>query len=50
MRKRGLPSPDRADAVMLAKAHVPPPDEVVGSEDLDEELDEELDDYEISPY
>lgn len=26
MRKRGLPSPDRADAVMLAMAHVPDPD------------------------
>lgn len=46
MRKRGLPSPDRADAVMLAKAHVPPPDEILGAEDLDDELA----DYEISPY
>lgn len=46
MRKRGLPSPDRADAVMLAKAHVPPPDDIVGAE----ELDDELADFEISPY
>lgn len=46
MRKRGLPSPDRADAVMLAKAHVPPPDEIFDASDLDEELD----DYTISDY
>lgn len=39
MKKRGLPSPDRADAVMLGKAHVPPPDEVVDAGDLDEDLD-----------
>ncbi|MGI5223517.1 hypothetical protein [Actinoallomurus sp. CA-142502] len=47
MRKRGLPSPDRADAVMLAKAHVvvPPTDDVVEGQDLDEDLDA----YEISP-
>lgn len=46
MRKRGLPSPDRADAVMLAKAHVPSPEEIVEAEDLDDELDG----YNISPY
>jgi hypothetical protein len=45
MRKRGLPSPDRADAVMLAKAHVPPPDEIVDESDIDDDLDA----YEISP-
>jgi hypothetical protein len=41
MRKRGLPSPDRADAVMLTAATLPPPDEVVE--------DETDDDYDISP-
>ncbi|MEU4825092.1 hypothetical protein AB0H37_24740 [Actinomadura sp. NPDC023710] len=46
MKKRGLPSPDRADAVMLAKARVMPPDRLVEDEDLDEDLD----DFEISPY
>lgn len=46
MRKRGLPSPDRADAVMLAKAHVPPPDEILDDGDFDDELDS----YQISPY
>ncbi|KAB2347338.1 hypothetical protein [Actinomadura rudentiformis] len=46
MRKRGLPSPDKADAVMLAKAHVPPPDEIVEDDDLDEELA----DFSISRY
>jgi hypothetical protein len=40
MRKRGMPSPDRADAVMLATAHVPPSPAVVDMDDLDEELAE----------
>jgi hypothetical protein len=44
MRKRGLPSPDRADAVMLAKAHVPPPDEILDDEDFEDGL------VDISPY
>jgi hypothetical protein len=35
MKKRGLPSPDRADSMMLAYAHVPPPDEIVDDGDLD---------------
>jgi hypothetical protein len=42
MRKRGLPSPDRADAVMLTVAAPPPPNVVV-------ELDDE-DDFRISAY
>lgn len=42
MRKRGLPSPDRADALMLTAATPPPPDDVVE--------DPEFDDYGISPY
>ncbi|NEA21609.1 LAGLIDADG family homing endonuclease [Actinomadura bangladeshensis] len=46
MKKRGVPSPDRADAVMLAKAHVPPPDELVE----DEGIDQDLEAFEISPY
>ncbi|WP_109507345.1 hypothetical protein [Nocardioides speluncae] len=45
MRKRGLPSPDRADGLMLAFAHVAP-DQVVTAEDLEPELA----DYSISPY
>jgi hypothetical protein len=40
MRKRKLPSPDRADAVMLTAGAVPPPEQVVE--------DEEADDYRIS--
>jgi hypothetical protein len=47
MRKRGLPSPDRADAVMLAKAHVPQGHGTVLEAD---DFDDELDEYEISPY
>lgn len=43
MRKRGLPSPDRADAVMLAKARVPPPDQILDDDDFDDVVD-------ISPY
>ncbi|MFI7448089.1 hypothetical protein ACIBQX_11375 [Nonomuraea sp. NPDC049714] len=46
MKKRGLPSPDRADSVMLAYGHVAPPDEIVGNEDLDDDLAE----FSISPY
>lgn len=42
MRKRGLPSPDRADALMLTAATPPPFDAIV--EDADH------DDYEISRY
>jgi hypothetical protein len=42
MKKRGLPSPDRADALMLTSAATPPPDQVVE--------DPEVDDYEISSY
>lgn len=39
MKKRGLPSPDRADALMLARAHVPVViDETYDAEDLDDEL------------
>lgn len=45
MRKRGLPSPDRADAVMLGEAYVPPPDEIVDDTDLDDDLV-----VDISPY
>jgi hypothetical protein len=47
MRKRGLPSPDRADAVMLAKAHVR-----LSGEPVEPDEFEELDDrgYAISPY
>jgi len=47
MRKRGLPSPDRADAVMIAMAHVP---EGLGEIVDPEDLDDGLDDYDISPY
>lgn len=46
MKKRGLPSPDRADAVMLAYGHVPPPDQIVEDDDFDEDLSS----YEISRY
>ena len=46
MKKRGLPSPDRADAVMLAYAHVPPPDQIVD----DDEVDDDLSDYAISDF
>ena len=39
IRKRGLPSPDRADALMLAYAFVPPDlDDVVDQDDLDPDL------------
>lgn len=46
MKKRGLPSPDRADTMMLGKAFVAPPDQVVE----DEEIDDGLTDFDISPY
>lgn len=42
MKKRGLPSPDRADALMLTSASVLPADQVVE--------DPEHDEYEISLY
>jgi hypothetical protein len=43
MRKRGLPSPDRADTLMLAYAYVPEGDgEIVEPDDFE--------DYDISPY
>lgn len=40
MRKRGLPSPDRADTAMLAYAVVPPPDEVFEPDELSDAEDE----------
>lgn len=47
MRKRGMPSPDRADALMLAAAGVRlETTEIVEAGDLDDELA----DYAISPY
>jgi hypothetical protein len=46
MRKRGMPSPDRADALMLAFADAPVIDEIVDMEDLDPELAN----FSISPY
>ncbi|MFI6296844.1 hypothetical protein ACIBEJ_35005 [Nonomuraea sp. NPDC050790] len=45
MKKRGLPSPDRADSVMLAYAHVPPPDEIIDGDTIDDDLA-----LSISPY
>ena len=43
MRKRGMPSPDRADAVMLAcaKVNLPPPATILHAEDIldDDDLD-----------
>ncbi len=42
MRKRGMPSPDRADALMLASGPAPAPEQVVEDADHDE--------YEISLY
>lgn len=47
MRKRGLPSPDRADALMLAYGRVDPMAGMVVTED---QLDDELADFSISPY
>lgn len=46
LRKRKLPSPDRADTMMLASAHVPTTDVVVE----DEVFDDESDEYAISMY
>lgn len=47
MKKRGLPSPDDADALMLAAAYVP----FVEEDTYDEgDLDEELDAFQITPY
>ena len=45
MRKRGMPSPDRADAVMLACAQVnlPPMGRVLHAEDVLPEEDLDLD-------
>jgi hypothetical protein len=42
MRKRRLPSPDRADAVVMTSAATPPADRVVEADDED--------DGQISPY
>lgn len=47
MRKRGLPSPDRADTLMMAFAAEPPATGDVVTED---DLDEELAGFGISPY
>jgi len=47
MRKRGLPSPDRADAMMLTYAHVPEGDGQVVDQD---DVDPDLGDYSISRY
>ena len=47
IRKRGLPSPDRADAVMLAFASVPDTGKVVQGEEFDEY---DAAGYAISPY
>lgn len=46
MRKRGLPSPDRADSLMLALADVMVPGGVIEAADLDAELER----YSISPW
>ena len=35
MRKRGLPSPDRADALMLTAAAPPPPEQIVEDDDVE---------------
>jgi len=47
MKKRGLPSPDRADTLMLAYGHVELDDGDVYDQD---DLDEELAGHSISPY
>lgn len=47
MRKRGLPSPDRADALMLTYGHVNP---MIGETFTEEDLDQELAGFQISPY
>jgi hypothetical protein len=41
MRKRGMPSPDRADALMLAFASLPVVDRILTAEDLDAGLADE---------
>lgn len=47
MRKRGLPSPDRGDTMMLAYGHVNLlPDDLITEDDLDEELAG----FQITPY
>lgn len=47
MRKRGLPSPDRADGLMLAYGHVDPNlGEVFDADDFDDELA----DFTVAPY
>lgn len=46
MKKRGLPSPDRADALMQGYAFVAPPESQVSEDDLDQELAG----FSISPY
>lgn len=51
MKKRGLPSPDRADAVMLARAKVNLPAGIVyTSDDILNETDYEYEAAGISPY
>lgn len=47
IRKRGLPSPDRADALMLAYAFVP---EGLGQVIDQDDIDPDLSDFQISPY
>lgn len=37
MRKRGLPSPDRADSLMLTGAAPPPPEQIVEDEEIEAE-------------
>lgn len=46
MRKRGLPSPDRGDALMLGVAKAPVTEEILDAD----ELDDELAGYSISQY
>lgn len=46
MRKRGLPSPDRGDALMLGVAKAPVVEEILDAD----ELDDELAGYSISQY
>lgn len=38
IKKRGLPSPDRADALMLAAAHVPDPERIYDLSDLEPDV------------
>lgn len=47
MKKRGLPSPDRGDTLMLLYAFVDP---TVGQIVTAEDLDDELADFQITPY